>query len=267
MKIFPGFTSLLVVSAPGNGDPVGQAPARPEESGSPDVASVRARAEAILEEAGLGIGEAIEPALRNAPTTEKGRDTVERLIDAGLDVVARDGVRAVNTRSVALEAGVNIATLYQYFEEIESLLLAATLRDQSLRSLVLSSLVVELAEGKPAREWVDELVELMVVRTVESERRQAVVTITLAVPATRPVIKLAWETGAKLLAVGLSSRFGEDPDDYWLPITRAIHSTARLVIDDVTPGLPEDRDRLDQMVQMCWEYLERRIPEGSGTLD
>lgn len=214
----------------------------------------------VLEQAGLEAGRAIEPALRSRPTTGRGRETVDRLLDAGLDVTAREGIRGVNTRAVAAEAGVNIATLYQYFEDIDSLLLAAVLRDHSVRSQMITSMILDLVGGMPLREWIDSIIELMIERTVESERRRAVVKIAQALPAVQPTVTLSWETGAKLLAIGFSFRYGEDPDEYWLPITRTINSTTRLVMDDAMLKTPTERDRVDRVVQMCFEYLEARVP-------
>lgn len=220
------------------------------------------RVAAVIEEAGLDDELAIEPLLRNRPTTERGHETIDRLLDASLDVIARDGIRAVNTRAVAREAGVNIATLYQYFEDIESLLLAAARRDQVLRNLTLSRLLFDLTGEISLREWIDSVVELMIARTVESERRRAVLKISQTLPAARGSVTEAWETGAKLLAIGLSYRYGKDPDRYWLPITRTIHSTVRLTMDDAMATEPLDRDRVDRVVEMCWQYLVASIPGG-----
>lgn len=220
----------------------------------------------IVSEAGLEPEICFQGSLRNRPSTAKGEQTVMRLLDAGLDVVSRKGIRGANTRAIAAEAGVNIATLYQYFEDVDSLLEAAALRDQALRTAILSERAIDLASGAPLRGWVEATVDLVVRGAFATDRHRAVMTALQAIPALRPIPRLGWETGASMLAAALSFRFGGDAEEYWLPYARAVQSTSRLVADDVVYGDdPEDRDRIFQVTQMGWEYLLARIPSQDAT--
>ena len=226
----------------------------------------KARIAEIVFEARLEPEICFQASLRNRPSTAKGKQTVVRLLDAGLDVVGREGIRGANTRAIAEEAGVNIATLYQYFEDVDSLLEAAALRDQALRTAILSQRAVDLASGAPLRGWVETTVDLVVRGAFATDRHRAVMTTLQAVPALRPIPRLGWETGALMLATSLSFRFGGDPEEYWPPYARAVQSTSRLVADDVVAGGdPGDRDRIFQVTQMGWEYLLTRIPSQDAT--
>lgn len=54
---------------------------------------------------------------------------MEQILDAAAELVVRHGVEALTTREIAREAGVPVASLYQYFADKEQVLLALAARD------------------------------------------------------------------------------------------------------------------------------------------
>ncbi len=56
------------------------------------------------------------------PTRSSARERRQRILEAALRVIARDGIRAVRHRAVAAEAGVPLAATTYYFEGIDELL-------------------------------------------------------------------------------------------------------------------------------------------------
>ena len=233
------------------------------ERSEQDYLEFEARIAEIVRDSGLDLETAYEPILRHRPTTDRGRKTVTLLLDSALDLVAREGIRATNTRSIAREAGVNIATLYQYFDDVDLLLTAAALRDQAIRTAILSQRAIDLATDAQLREWAMTTVELTVRGAFATKHHKAVVTTMQAEPALRSIATRGWETGALMLATALSYRYGEDAGEYWLPYARAVQSTLRLVADDALESSPVDMDRLHQVTEMGVEYLIARIPEAS----
>ncbi|MBF4161514.1 TetR/AcrR family transcriptional regulator [Nocardioides acrostichi] len=67
--------------------------------------------------------------VRRIPTQERSRRRVESILDATQDLVVDVGVEALTTRHIAERAGVPVASLYQYFGDKESVLLALAGRD------------------------------------------------------------------------------------------------------------------------------------------
>lgn len=59
---------------------------------------------------------------RKQPTQERARATVEAILQASAYILVKHGMDGFNTNSVAARAGANIATLYQYFPNKESLI-------------------------------------------------------------------------------------------------------------------------------------------------
>ena len=58
---------------------------------------------------------------RKTPRQERSRATVEALIEATADILVRDGYAQLTTNRIADRAGVNIASLYQYFPGKEAI--------------------------------------------------------------------------------------------------------------------------------------------------
>lgn len=56
-----------------------------------------------------------EEILGRRPVQERSRLKVEQILDVSAQAIARDGPYALNLNKVAKEAGVNVATVYQFF--------------------------------------------------------------------------------------------------------------------------------------------------------
>lgn len=59
---------------------------------------------------------------RRQPRQARSRQTVERLLEAADRLLSAQGVLAFNTNAVAAEAGIDIASLYQYFPSKEAVI-------------------------------------------------------------------------------------------------------------------------------------------------
>ncbi|NBD07802.1 TetR/AcrR family transcriptional regulator [Corallococcus silvisoli] len=58
---------------------------------------------------------------RKMPTQERSRATVDALVQATADILVRDGAAKLTTNRIAERAGVNVASLYQFFPNKEAL--------------------------------------------------------------------------------------------------------------------------------------------------
>ena len=76
----------------------------------------------------------VKPAIaqRKVPRQRRSRVTVDAIIEATLQILAKGGVAALNTTRAAERAGVSVGTLYQYFPTREALLEAALKRQIAL---------------------------------------------------------------------------------------------------------------------------------------
>lgn len=76
-----------------------------------------------------GAPDPVTGAVRRVPSQQRSRRRVEAILDAAERLVLADGVEALTTRAIATEAGVPVASLYQYFGDKEAVLLALGRRD------------------------------------------------------------------------------------------------------------------------------------------
>jgi AcrR family transcriptional regulator len=96
---------------------------------------------------------------------------VDRILDAAIRVLAREGYAAMSTNRVAAEAGVSIGSLYRYFADKDEIF-------DSLRARATQSVFADLtaaiagAAGRPARDGVRSVVAAL----VTSLREHAAVT-------------------------------------------------------------------------------------------
>lgn len=71
--------------------------------------------------------------LRRAPLQSRGQATFDHILDATARLIDELGLEGVNTNTIAKAAGVNIATLYQYFPNKRAVLLALFQRQAERR--------------------------------------------------------------------------------------------------------------------------------------
>ncbi|MGA8443546.1 MAG: TetR/AcrR family transcriptional regulator [Candidatus Sulfotelmatobacter sp.] len=62
--------------------------------------------------------------VRKAPGQARSQETVGVILEASARILESDGLRAFNTNAIAAKAGVSIGSLYQYFPNKDSIVLA-----------------------------------------------------------------------------------------------------------------------------------------------
>lgn len=66
---------------------------------------------------------------RRAPSQQRSRERVAKILDAAAELVVSEGVDALSTRRIADTAGVPVASIYQYFADKEEIILELVKRD------------------------------------------------------------------------------------------------------------------------------------------
>lgn len=71
----------------------------------------------------------IESSSRRIPVQERSRARVESILEAAARVAVEQGVDALNTRSVAQDAGLSVSSIYQYFASVDEIVFELIARD------------------------------------------------------------------------------------------------------------------------------------------
>jgi AcrR family transcriptional regulator len=69
------------------------------------------------------------PTTRRAPTQQRSRERVERILDMAAKLIMEHGVEGLSTRAIAARAHIPVASLYQYFADRDEIILELVRRD------------------------------------------------------------------------------------------------------------------------------------------
>ncbi len=94
---------------------------------------------------------------RKQPQQERSRATVEKILAAGAQVLAEEGLTATTDR-IARRAGVSVGSLYQYFPNKGALVLELARRHMNES---VDQLGHALRPGRPGNEWLPEAVSVV----------------------------------------------------------------------------------------------------------
>lgn len=96
---------------------------------------------------------------RKSPVQDRGKDTIRRIIDAAHRLLKTSGPAALTTPAIAAEAGLSVGSLYQYFPNKESVVLALYQRKLAdIRELVGHPILVNDGDWKDGlRRWIREV--------------------------------------------------------------------------------------------------------------
>jgi len=85
---------------------------------------------------------------RKTPRQERSRSTVEALLEATTDILIRQGYAKLTTNRISERAGVNIASLYQYFPGKEAIVAELRRRHGADQRAVLRQVLADRAPGQ-----------------------------------------------------------------------------------------------------------------------
>jgi AcrR family transcriptional regulator len=85
---------------------------------------------------------------RKTPKQDRSRATVEALLEATTDILIREGYAKLTTNRIADRAGVNIASLYQYFPGKEAIVAELRRRHGADQRAALRQVLAEHAPGE-----------------------------------------------------------------------------------------------------------------------
>ena len=99
---------------------------------------------------------------RKVPRQERSQRTVERILEAAAHIFDEAGYSETSTSDIASEAGVSIGSLYQYFPNKDSMLLALTQAHIETTTLDLSQMISEFDPGADLQDVLRALINFLV---------------------------------------------------------------------------------------------------------
>ena len=162
--------------------------------------------------------------LRRAPTQQRSRERVDRILDAAAAIVGAEGVEGLKVSEIARQAGVPLGTVYQFFARKDDIVYALAERFVASFEEVLTAALA----GQDAGLGWGELVDLLLDTYAEHYR-------------TQPALRELW----------IDARF--DPE-----FLRADHEQNNTRFAATVAAVMAERARVDQdeltlMVYVAWE--------------
>lgn len=190
---------------------------------------------------------------RKTPTQERSRATVDALVQATADILVRDGYAKLTTNRIADRAGVNVASLYQFFPGKEALV-AEVLRRHVKEERAAMREVLATRRFNTLKELIQTLVAMgFAAHAVNPKLHHA---LTEEMPA-RPARRWDPEDAPMLEALGRFKTDVPDPElALWL-----IDTVAHAVIHRAVVERPESLSQgllQEELVTLLLRYLKRR---------
>lgn len=87
--------------------------------------------------------------LKKQPVQQRSLDSVNRMLASSRHILAVDGYEALSTNRIAQEAGVNVASVYQYFPDKEAILCTLYLQWVAPVYAIYEDMLVQARQGLP----------------------------------------------------------------------------------------------------------------------
>lgn len=199
------------------------------------------------------------PEVRAQPQQRRALQTVAKIQDATRQIVLDAGLEALNTNAIAELAGVNVATIYNYYSDKYAILAGAFAEHEELRTEFLDAQFATLDESADIRAWINHVItglaEIRGQDPYQVTLRQAMT----AVPRLAELDRSSMDTiTAALSAAIVRWRPKADPAD--------VRSVARLVVTVATTSLDSafesgapDWEAVSELCRMLQLYVEDRL--------
>ncbi|MFT3923769.1 MAG: TetR/AcrR family transcriptional regulator [Myxococcales bacterium] len=193
---------------------------------------------------------------RKLPTQARSRATVDAILQATTYILHRQSFEGLNTNAVARRAGVNIATLYQYFPNKEALVAELARRHVVRTRAAALKVLQEAGHGRNVAATIGVAVDaLLASHRIEPELHRI---LTLQ-PRLYGQKRIATESDDALKALGTlwlkrsAERFERPELTLWVAFT-AIHTVLHAALVE-RPGAIDDPAFAAELRQLALRYL------------
>ena len=193
---------------------------------------------------------------RASPAQQRSEATVERILQASMEVLQSQGIEGFNTNAVANHAEVNVGTLYHYFTDKNAPLTELFIRFETQRVDYLRNRLAHFDETTDLREWVQEtlrsLLDLRITTPGGTVLRNAV----RVIPSLYDLGTEQDEKSVADLSSALRTRYPNVPSRRTDAIARTIIDAGVASLDRVGVGLGQPKTVLHELTEMIVAYLQ-----------
>lgn len=202
-----------------------------------------------LSEAGRG--------LRTPPAGRKSEGTFDHIIGTAAQVLDDVPLRDITTHLIADRAEVNIATLYRYFSDLESILVEFDIRYQTFSLMGIKEMALKGAFTEDRRVWSDEMLDMAVVVRTDTTGAIGITRDGYAIPQVREITRAAEDVAARMLSVatGYYAPGASSEEEWYQRYLLIVRTTAR-VLDEACITRPADLEQVALLKEMAFGFFE-----------
>jgi AcrR family transcriptional regulator len=199
----------------------------------------------------------VDPALRRTPRQERSRLMVDRILDAGQEMLIAHGYDGASTNRIAAAAGISPGSLYQYFPNKDAIAAAAIDRYSDELSARVAARVSERL-SQPAPDYVREsIAALLDALDVHPEFLRAAMEQTPRLGSSSKLIAFEQRIGdltKAYLTINQKQIRHVDSHDTtaWILVRMVEHLCVRYILDQ--PPMRRD-EFIDEITVMALSYL------------
>ena len=186
---------------------------------------------------------------------ERGRLTVNKILDAAAELLVERGLPGLNTNTVAERAGVNISTLYDYFPDKRAIVHELAARFEDARATYVEDKIRELATAPDWRPVFNETVDRLVLFRLEEPAGPALRRTLMADPELEQLDRLSTGRAARAIASAVRSRRPHLTAERAVLIADIVTETTTHLLDNAFGVTPYDAAKISELKALIARYL------------
>lgn len=193
--------------------------------------------------------------MRKTAKQARAKQTVEAILEATTQLLARADIEQISTNHIAKRAGVSIGTLYQYFPNKTAIFIAIANRDIDHRVRLVAQAIADSGNGL-AGASIRQLIRAFIKTFSNASHNAALIRVLMATRASAQARTLPVDVIAQLLATSTqqSSQSRALTETSAFVLTRAVLWTILTATIDA-PHLLETQDFEDELVILVQAFL------------
>jgi AcrR family transcriptional regulator len=196
--------------------------------------------------------------LRRQPTQQRGKERVEKILDAAAEVFDEVGYEAATTHLIAAKAGTAIGSLYQFFPDKAAIFKAMELRHAERVKAMWAQLDIPQIVQLPLRQMIHTLAMAVAKLFEQPVSRVVFVQFYLAREIFQSIDESMTQEAINFMASILKQRHSALRDDqYSLLAEVCVHSSNAVMLAALRSPDLEHRKRLNRQIEdLMVSYLE-----------
>lgn len=197
--------------------------------------------------------------IQRLPIQARARATFERILDVAVEILATEGVAALNTNKIAERADINIATLYSYFPNKEGILVYLAHRFEDKRASWVEQQAAALGTTSNWEQWFRDSVDSMVQFRLNEPGGLAVRQALMALPELHELDTMSTRRAAEAKVPGLMALSPGLSEEKARVISHLYSVTVTAVLDAAFAASPYDHRAIEELKRMVVAYFATYI--------